>query len=154
LVELNRIPVTENALPANPSPSLPSAESRLAIPTWLVGAGCVAFLVSWAIQGLSLGMTLCAVDEPLRWHDWPLWSGAMALSTSLGFAVLFAPAGLGVREGVLLGILTQAGVNAHAAVAVTALSRFVSFFSDVLVAALFYPTIRRRLVSPRPPSGS
>ncbi|HET6326822.1 MAG TPA: lysylphosphatidylglycerol synthase domain-containing protein [Planctomycetaceae bacterium] len=144
LVELNRVSESEN----------PSAESRLAIPTWLVGAGCAAFLVSWAIQGLSLGMTLCAVGEPLRWHDWPLWSGAMALSTSLGFAVLFAPAGLGVREGILLGILTQAGVDAHAAVAVTVLSRFVSFFSDVLVAALCYPTIRGRLDSPGPPSGS
>ncbi|HEV7999924.1 MAG TPA: hypothetical protein VGP63_08600, partial [Planctomycetaceae bacterium] len=76
-----------------------------------------------------------------------------ALSTALGFAVLFAPAGLGVREGILLGVLTQAGVSAHAAVAATVLSRFVSFFSDVLVAALFYPTIRRRLDSPGPPSG-
>jgi uncharacterized membrane protein YbhN (UPF0104 family) len=154
LVELNHIPATGNSPTVNSSPALASAASRLAIPTWLVGAGCAAFLVSWAIQGLSLGMTLCAVDEPMHWHDWPLWSGAMALSTSLGFAVLFAPAGLGVREGILLGILTQAGVNAHAAVAVTVLSRFVSFFSDILVAALFYPTIRRRLVSPGPPSGS
>jgi glycosyltransferase 2 family protein len=138
----------------NPSAPGQSAASRLAIPAWLVGAGCAAFLVSWAIQGLSLGLTLCAVDEPLRWHDWPLWSGAMALSTSLGFAVLFAPAGLGVREGILLGILTQAGINAHAAVAATVLSRFASFFSDVLVASAFYPTLRRRLVSPGPPSGS
>jgi hypothetical protein len=157
LVELNRIPEMERSPTANPSPAPPSTESRLAIPTWLVGAGCAAFIVSWAIQGLSLGMTLCAVGEPMRWHEWPLWSGAMALSTSLGFAVLFAPAGLGVREGILLGILTQPGGNdhaAHAAVAVTVLSRFVSFFSDVLVAALFYPTIRRRLVSPGPPSGS
>jgi uncharacterized membrane protein YbhN (UPF0104 family) len=121
---------------------------RLAIPTWLVGAGCAAFLVSWAVQGLSLGTTLCALDEPVRWQDWPMWAGAMALSTSLGFAVLFAPAGLGVREGVLLGILTQAGVNAHIAVAATVLSRFVSFVSDVLVAGVAYPTLRRRMISP------
>ncbi len=144
LVELNRVSESDSL----------SAESRLAIPTWLVGAGCSAFLVSWAIQGLSLGMTLGAVGEPLRWHDWPLWSGAMALSTSLGFAVLFAPAGLGVREGILLGILTQAGIDAGAAVAVTVLSRFVSFFSDVLVAALCYPTIRGRFVSLGPRSDS
>jgi uncharacterized membrane protein YbhN (UPF0104 family) len=154
LVELTRLPKFGSPSAPNGAAPVPSAESRLAIPTWLVGAGCAAFLVSWAIQGLSLGMTLCAVDEPLRWHDWPLWSGAMALSTALGFAVLFAPAGLGVREGILLGVLTQAGVSAHAAVAATVLSRFVSFFSDVLVAALFYPTIRRRLASPGPPSGS
>jgi uncharacterized membrane protein YbhN (UPF0104 family) len=148
LIELNPLPNAETLSAASP------AESRLALPTWLVGAGCAAFLVSWALQGLSLGLTLCAVDESFHWHDWPLWSGAMALSTSLGFAFLFAPAGLGVREGILLGVLTQAGIDGHAAVAATVLSRFVSFFSDVLVAAAFYPTIRRRLVSPGPPSGS
>ena len=126
--------------------------ARPAIPTWLIGTGCVAFLVSWAIQGLSLGMTLAAVDHPVRWHEWPVWSGAMALSTSLGFAVLFAPAGLGVREGILLGVLTQAGVNSHAAVAATVLSRLVSFFSDVLVAMALYPRFRNRLLSPEPPS--
>jgi uncharacterized membrane protein YbhN (UPF0104 family) len=123
---------------------------RLTIPTWLVGAGCAAFLVSWGIQGLSLGLTLCAVGEPIGWHSWPMWSGAMALSTSLGFAVLFAPAGLGVREGILLGILTQAGVDAHAAVAATVLSRLVSFISDVLVAAAAYPKLRSRMISPAP----
>jgi hypothetical protein len=129
---------------------VPPAAGCMAIPTWLVGAGCVAFLVSWGVQGLSLGLTLCAVGEPIGWHNWPMWAGAMALSTSLGFAVLFAPAGLGVREGILLGILTQAGVDPHGAVAATVLSRFVSFISDVLVAAAAYPTLRRRMISPAP----
>jgi glycosyltransferase 2 family protein len=124
--------------------------ARLTIPVWLVGAGCAAFLISWMIQGLSLGLTLAAVNAPVSWHDWPVWAGAMALSTSLGFAVLFAPAGLGVREGILLGALTQAGVDVRAAVAATVLSRFVSFFSDVLVAAAFYPTLRNRITSPTP----
>jgi uncharacterized membrane protein YbhN (UPF0104 family) len=128
----------------------PLAPTNLRIPTWLVGAGCAAFLVSWGVQGLSLGMTLAAVGEPIRWHDWPMWSGAMGLSTSLGFAVLFAPAGLGVREGVLLGTLMQAGIDARVAVAATVLSRFVSFFSDVLVAAFAYPTLRNRMISPGP----
>jgi uncharacterized membrane protein YbhN (UPF0104 family) len=141
LVELSQMPAEGG---------VQSPAGRLAIPAWLVGAGCAAFLVSWGVQGLSLGMTLCAVDEPITWHTWPMWSGAMALSTSLGFAVLFAPAGLGVREGILLGILTQAGVDAHAAVAATVLSRFVSFISDILVAAAAYPTLRRRMVSPAP----
>ena len=102
-----------------------------------------------AIVG-TLRQRLRAVDAPIGWHNWPMWSGAMALSTSLGFAVLFAPAGLGVREGILLGILTQAGVDAHAAVAATVLSRFVSFISDVLVAAAAYPTLRSRMISPAP----
>jgi hypothetical protein len=132
------------------SDGVPATAPKVAIPAWLVGAGCAAFLLSWAMQGLSLGMTLCAVGEPVRWDNWPMWSGAMALSTSLGFAVLFVPAGLGVREGILLGILTQAGVDAHAAVAATVLSRFVSFISDVLVAAAAYPTLRSRMIPPAP----
>jgi len=132
-------------------PEAVASRDRLVIPTWLVGAGCAAFLISWAIQGLSLGVTLQAVDQPLHWAEWPVWSGAMALSTSLGFAMLFAPAGLGVREGILLGILTQAGVDPHAAIAATVLSRLVSFGSDLLVAGLLYPTFRRRIVEPDPP---
>lgn len=128
-------------------------QGKLSIPTGLLAAGCAAFVVSWAVQGLSLGLTLRAVGEPIGWHDWPIWSGAMALSTSLGFAVLFAPAGLGVREGILLGALNEAGVNPHAAIAATVLSRLVAFFSDVLVAALLYPSVRSRLVSPEPPGG-
>lgn len=132
-------------------PEALASRDRLVIPAWLVGAGCAAFVISWAIQGLSLGATLHAVDQPLRWADWPVWSGAMALSTSLGFAMLFAPAGLGVREGILLGILTQAGVDSHAAITATVLSRLVSFGSDVLVAALLYPTFRRRMLQPGPP---
>jgi uncharacterized membrane protein YbhN (UPF0104 family) len=128
-----------------------ASRDRLVIPTWLVGAGCAAFLISWALQGLSLGVTLHAVDQPLDWAEWPVWSGAMALSTSLGFAMLFAPAGLGVREGILLGILTQAGVDPHSAIAATVLSRLVSFGSDLLVAGLLYPTFRRRIVEPDPP---
>jgi glycosyltransferase 2 family protein len=132
-------------------PEAVASRGRLVIPTWLVGAGCAAFLISWAIQGLSLGVTLQAVDQPLHWAEWPVWSGAMALSTSLGFAMLFAPAGLGVREGILLGILEQAGVDSHAAIAATVLSRLVSFGSDLLVAGLLYPTFRRRMVQPGPP---
>jgi glycosyltransferase 2 family protein len=132
-------------------PEAVASPGRLVIPTWLVGAGCAAFLISWAIQGLSLGVTLHAVDQPLDWAEWPVWSGAMALSTSLGFAMLFAPAGLGVREGILLGILEQAGVDSHAAIAATVLSRLVSFGSDLLVAGLLYPTFRRRMVQPGPP---
>jgi uncharacterized membrane protein YbhN (UPF0104 family) len=124
---------------------------RFSIPTWLVAAGCAAFVVSWALQGLSLGLTLRGVGEPISWRDWPIWSGAMALSTSLGFAVLFAPAGLGVREGILLGALNEVGVSPHAAIAATVLSRLVAFFTDVVVAALLYPSVRSRLVSPEPP---
>jgi uncharacterized membrane protein YbhN (UPF0104 family) len=149
LIELE--PLTGDV--AEPTTRADFPKSKLAIPTWLVGAGCAAFVVSWAIQGLSLGVTLTAVGEPFRWQEWPVWSGAMALSTSLGFAVLFAPAGLGVREGLLAAVLMQAGVDKRVAVAATVLSRIVSFVCDLVTAAALYPSVRSRLVSPEPPVG-
>jgi uncharacterized membrane protein YbhN (UPF0104 family) len=123
----------------------PRSES-LSIPTRLVAAGCAAFLVSWALQGLSLGMTLHAVaGVPLDFASLPMWTGAMALSTSLGFAVLFAPAGLGVREAILLGVLNgQPGIDAHAAIAATVLSRVVSFLSEIAISTVLFSTGSRR----------
>ncbi len=90
-------------------------------------------------------MILHAVGETgFDLADWPLWTGAMALSTSLGFAVLFAPGGLGVREGILLGILnTQPGISPQSAVAVTLLSRIVSFLAELLISTVLFLTVRR-----------
>jgi glycosyltransferase 2 family protein len=125
----------------------------LEIPQRLIAAGCLAFVVSWAIQGLSLGLVLRAVGvAPLQFADWPTWTGATALSTSLGFAVLFAPGGLGVREGILLGILTaQPQVGAAAAVGATVLSRVVSFAAEVLLSAVLYWMVPRRALTSASP---
>lgn len=117
----------------------------IAIPPRMIALGCLAFCLSWTAQGLGLGMMLHAVFESaLNFADLPLWTGAMALSTSLGFAVLFAPGGLGVREGILLAILnSQPGMNPQAAVAVTVLSRVVSFLAELAISAVLFPTMRR-----------
>jgi len=127
-----------------PDSGLARSEQK-SIPPRLIGAGCGAFILSWALQGLSLGMILSAVDETgFAMTAWPLWTGAMALSTSLGFAVLFAPGGLGVREGILLAVLnSQPGMSPPAAVAVTVLSRVVSFVAELVVSTVLFMTIRR-----------
>jgi uncharacterized membrane protein YbhN (UPF0104 family) len=132
------------AAKVTPVSGLAQSEQK-SIPPRLIGVGCLAFLLSWALQGLSLGMTLSAVDETgFHISAWPLWTGAMALSTSLGFAVLFAPGGLGVREGILLAILnSQPGISAPAAVAVTVLSRVVSFVAELVVSTVLFMAIRR-----------
>ena len=118
---------------------------QIAIPTRLIGAGCVAFVVSWGLQGLSLGMIVHAMGETtFQVRNLPLWTGATALSTSLGFAVLFAPGGLGVREGILLGILSsQPGVSPQTAVAVTILSRVVSFVAELVISGVLFGFVRR-----------
>ena len=122
---------------------------RTSIPTRLVAAGCLAFVLSWALEGLSLGLTLRAVSPAaFNLFDWPMWTGAMALSTSVGFLVLFAPAGIGVREAILLGVLSgQPGIDARTAVAATVLSRVVSFVSEIGVSSILFPAGWRKMAS-------
>jgi uncharacterized membrane protein YbhN (UPF0104 family) len=132
------------AAKAVPESSLIRAQ-EIAIPPRMIAAGCLAFCVSWAAQGLSLGLIVHAVGESaFQITDVPLWTGAMALSTSLGFAVLFAPGGLGVREGILLAILnSQPGMSPQAAVAVTVISRIVSFLAELAISTILFSTTRR-----------
>jgi hypothetical protein len=115
------------------------------IPARLLAAGCLAYVVSWTVSGLSLALTLCGVTgesfDPMRL---PMWSGAMAVSASLGFAAVFVPGGLGVREGILMSILqSQPGIEPHAAIAVTVLSRIISFIGDLVAASLVYRRSRK-----------
>ena len=132
------------AAKVTPESKLAHAEQNR-IPPRLIGEGCLAFMLSWGMQGLSLGMILGAVDQTgFHVTDWLRWTAAMALSTSLGFAVLFAPGGLGVREGILLAILnSQPGISPPAAVAATVLSRVVSFVAELVVSTVLFMTIRR-----------
>ncbi len=59
----------------------------------------------WSLHGLSLGLVLYAVGVPFELVQWPFWTGAAALATAIGFLAVFAPGGLGVREGLLIEFL-------------------------------------------------
>jgi len=117
------------------------------IPTRLIAEGMLTFVVSWLLQGLSLGLTLRGVGgeaaAPFSLSDWPVWTGAVALSTSIGFAVLFAPGGLGVREGLLMAILShQPGIGARQALLATVFSRLISLVTEFVAAGGLYYLIR------------
>ncbi|MBC8289384.1 MAG: flippase-like domain-containing protein [Planctomycetes bacterium] len=106
----------------------------------VVLAGSAAFLATWALHGLSIGLTLRGIGvEPSAWQlsDWPLWSCAVAGATSVGFFALFAPGGLGIREGLLIATL-QTSVGGRAAVAVAAVYRLVCFVSELIAAGLLF----------------
>ena len=71
-----------------------------------------------------------------------------------GFLALFAPGGVGVREGVLIEVLqVQPAIDARHAVAAAFLLRLVGLVSEVVVAAVLYyglPSGRTdRLASPK-----
>jgi len=115
-------------------PSIPVIE------TGLLASGLAAFVLSWILMGLSLGLVLRSIsDQPLDLADWPLWTGTVALATVVGFAALFAPGGLGIREGLIIELLqAQPQIAATEAVAAAILLRIVWFAGEILAAGALY----------------
>jgi uncharacterized membrane protein YbhN (UPF0104 family) len=68
---------------------------------------------------------------------------SVALATVAGFVVAVLPGGLGVREGVLMSVLSPALGKNHAVVAALSL-RLVWVAAELVAAAVFFPWFRRR----------
>jgi len=122
-------------------------ENQSSISIRLLYAGVFAFLISWILHGLSLGLIVASLgNSGLDWQEWPLWTAAISAAFALGFAALFAPAGLGVREGLIAFILAGSPaigpVNAFVA---ALLIRIVSFISEILAAFVLYYCFRNRV---------
>jgi len=85
----------------------------------------MVFLAAWWIQGLTLGLTIQAVaSEPVNWGNWPFWTGTAAVAMVGGFIAIFTPGGLGVREGLLMELLSrQLGPDEAVLVAVSTARR-------------------------------
>ncbi len=102
----------------------------------LLGEGLLWSLLGWILLGLSLVAVVQALTSawvPLRL--WPALIGAVALATVAGFAVAVLPGGLGVREGVLMTVLTPALGSDTAVIAALAL-RLTWVLGEVLAAAV------------------
>lgn len=111
----------------------------------LIGEGFLVFCVAWAIHGLALWATLRGVGADVRLADLPAWTACVALPTVAGFAALFAPGGVGVREGVLIEVLKlRPGVDARQAVAAAIILRLVGLAAEVIAAAVLYYGVKVR----------
>lgn len=110
------------------------------IDTRLLLAGCVAYVFAWMLHGLSLGFTLKAISAgTLDLADWPVWTAAVSCATAIGFVAIFAPGGLGVREGLLIFILaSQPAVGGQRAVVAAVLLRAVWFVAEIIAAGALY----------------
>lgn len=96
---------------------------------------CLLSVTTWLVHGLSLGCTLRAVGVDANISDWLNWTGAVSSASFLGFAAMFAPGGLGVREAALLELLqAQPGINQSQAVAATALLRAAWLAAEITAA--------------------
>ena len=111
----------------------------------LLATGLAAFVAGWALHGLSLGLTLRAIGRPLALADWPLWTGAVSLSTVVGFFAIFAPGGMGVREGLLIETLQiQPHIGPQQAVVASVFLRLVWLAAELLTAAALYYLVPAR----------
>jgi len=90
---------------------------------------------AWVVLGTSLWLTLGALGEIVTADNWIVCLWAYALAGLAGMLAIFAPAGLGVREGVLalaLGTVFSPGTAALAALA----ARILILFSEAFWAVL------------------
>ena len=85
--------------------------------TWLI-----LHVPAWIVYSVAFGF-LWGSFEPLPTVDWLVAGGAFASAYVLGYVALFAPAGIGVREGVL-AILLAPAVGAPQAAILAILARF------------------------------
>ena len=83
----------------------------------------------WAVVAVALCRACRAfADVPLGWL--PVLIAAAGLSATVGFLALFAPAGLGVREAILLVVLSGVLSETDAAL-VTVAMRLLSILVEV-----------------------
>ena len=103
--------------------------------TRTIGRGIAAFLVSSVLSGLSFYFVAAAVDPGLGWSSVLFIVGASNLASALSMLAVFAPAGLGVREGVQLTMLLLV-MSPEQALVATVLMRLWSIVMDALFAAV------------------
>lgn len=102
--------------------------SRVAM-SWLV-----LYLVNWGLYALSFSLLVESFGHP---GLSPAVASSFAAAYVLGYLAVFAPAGLGVREAVLIAFLTpQLGVGPAGAMAV--LARLWATAVEVVPAAVFW----------------
>ena len=81
---------------------------------------------------LSLGFVLIAASlADVGWGDVPLLAGGYSLAAVIGMVAIFAPAGLGVREGILVGFSAPV-LTAPVAASVVILARIINILADLL----------------------
>jgi len=125
----------------------------------LLGQGLLWSSAGWVLLGLSQLAVVRAFDpagaaalQALGLA--PLVIASVALATVAGFVVAVLPGGLGVREGVLMSVLTPALGSANAVVAALVL-RLVWVGAELAIAAILLPWARRPQagVEPNPEAG-
>jgi hypothetical protein len=99
---------------------------------WVLGV-CV---LSWGVGGIGFYLFVDSVF-PVASKDFLFLTGALAISSTLGLIALFAPSGLGVREGVLVYFLS-AIMPSSVAVILSILTRLWMTFIEIGLIGVVY----------------
>jgi len=107
---------------------------------------CIVGAIFWALAGCFIAMSIGFRLDNLRILS---ISGAMLLGDAIGFLILIAPGGLGVREGTMFLILKSVGIIQFALI-FPIFVRLVSIATDLImgivsVSLMARSTIRKRV---------
>lgn len=99
---------------------------------WILGV-CI---LSWVAGGIGFYFFVDGIF-PVPSRDFLFLTGALAISSTLGLLVLFAPSGLGVREGVLVYLLSSI-MPSSVAVVLSVLTRLWMTFIEIGMIGVVY----------------
>lgn len=101
----------------------------------------LAILAGWLLFGYAFWL-IGASLHPLSVMDLPLFIFTLTASFLLGLAVLFVPGSLGVRESIMVFLLSSASLPAAIAVVIAALSRIIVTLSELAGVLLLEAVLR------------
>jgi len=111
----------------------------------LIATGIAVCAAGWICHAISIGLVIASMTHiGFDITRLPLWITAGTVSTVGGFIAVFAPGGLGVREGLLVEVLKDArDIGPAYAILVACLLRLVWFLSELIFAGVLYVAGRR-----------
>jgi len=104
-------------------------------------APVLATACQWIFWGLALWLTTRSIGGDLTSREIPAMIFMIALANTVGYLALFAPGGIGVREGILLAALTPMMGN-MSAIVVLAL-RLIQTIAEIVLALTGVWILRR-----------
>ncbi len=121
--------------------SLAKRKPVRSFPSWSMQVRFVlAFILVGLLQGMAMFVVLNAL-HPTSFDNYLAITGAYYAAGLIGLAIVFAPSGIGVREGVLMLILPSM-VPRPVAIVSTVLIRLVATSGELVLAGLF--SLKRR----------
>lgn len=112
------------------------------LPPLAVVLGATATVVAWLLYGLAFRLLALGM-LPESAPSLPLAVGAFAGAYIVGLIAIFAPGGIGMREGVLFALLAPT-LGAGPATALFVGSRLLLTFTEVMAALVALPFGRRK----------